>query len=59
MLHHFRSTLYKFSYEGLLLRCLNRTKSLVALGEAHSSSCGGNFGGESLVNKLLGMRYYW
>lgn len=34
--------LYKRTYEGLLLRCLNRTEIPVALAEAHSSSCGGH-----------------
>lgn len=51
--------LYKFSYEGLLLRCLNRIEILTSLLEPHTGSCGGNFVGKSLDNKLLRMGYYW
>lgn len=47
------NVLYRRGYNGLLLRCLNKAEVPIALEEVHSSSCGGHFGGRSLVYRLL------
>ncbi|GLJ23983.1 hypothetical protein SUGI_0456280 [Cryptomeria japonica] len=53
------NVLYRRGYDGLLLRCLNKSEIPVALEEVHSGACGGHFGGKSLVHRLLRMGYYW
>lgn len=53
------NVLYRRGYDGLLLRCLNKSEIPVALEEAHSGACGGHFGGKSLVHRFLRMGYYW
>lgn len=45
--------LYIRGYNGLLVHCLNKTKILIALEEAHSGFCGGHFGGKTLIQRLF------
>lgn len=55
----FADVLYRRSLNGLLLRCLRDSEIPTALEQAHAGSCGGHFGGWSLVQKLIHMGYYW
>ena len=42
-----------------MLRCLGHVEIPVALQEPHARYYGGHLSGNSLVNKLVQMGYYW
>ncbi|KAL4031315.1 hypothetical protein IC575_009591 [Cucumis melo] len=56
---YYKDTLYRRSYEGLLLRCLGKEESTKALEEAHSGICGVHQSGPKLQYQLKRMDYYW
>ncbi|KAA0034814.1 ty3-gypsy retrotransposon protein [Cucumis melo var. makuwa] len=56
---YYKDTLYRRSYEGLLLRCLGKEESTKALEEAHSGICGVHQSGPKLQYHLKRMGYYW
>ncbi|XP_050938837.1 uncharacterized protein LOC127148684 [Cucumis melo] len=56
---YYKDTLYRRSYEGLLLRCLGKEESTKALEEAHSGICGAHQSGPKLQYRLKRMGYYW
>ena len=45
---HYKETLYRRSFEGILLRCLGNEESRKALIEAHSGICGAHQSGPKL-----------
>ena len=51
-------TLYKYSFDDTLLRCLNSQEVETALHEVHKGICGVHFNGLSLAKKLVKARYY-
>ena len=51
--------LYKRSYSGPLLRCLNPTEAHYVLTELHEGECGNHSGSRSLSNRALTTGYYW
>ncbi|KAA0048376.1 uncharacterized protein E6C27_scaffold264G00950 [Cucumis melo var. makuwa] len=55
---YYKDTLYRRSYEGLLLRCLGKEESTKALEEAHSGICGAHQSGPKLQYQLKRMGYY-
>ena len=56
---YYNDTLYRRSYEGLLLQSLEKEESTKALEEAHSGICGAHQSGPKLQHKLKRMGYYW
>ncbi|KAL0533123.1 hypothetical protein IC582_030338 [Cucumis melo] len=56
---YYKDTLYRRSYEGLLLRCLGKEESTKALEEAHSGICGAHQSGQMLQYQLKRMGSYW
>ncbi|XP_070025982.1 uncharacterized protein [Nicotiana sylvestris] len=56
---YYKDTLYKRSFEGVLLRCLGEDDALQALQEAHSGVCGSHQSGPKLHFHIKRMRYYW
>nr|CAN80114.1 hypothetical protein VITISV_004221 [Vitis vinifera] len=51
--------LYKRSFIGPYLRCLNHSEALYVLAELHEGVCGNHFGGRSLAHKVHSQGYYW
>ena len=51
--------LYKRSYEGVLLRCLDQKEAYATLKEAHGGECGAHQGGRNLHHRVRHMGYYW
>ncbi|KAK4428652.1 hypothetical protein Salat_1165000 [Sesamum alatum] len=51
--------LYKRSYSGILLRCLNSTEATYVMRVIHEGNCGNNSGGRALAQKILRQRYFW
>ncbi|KAJ6828056.1 uncharacterized protein M6B38_364800 [Iris pallida] len=52
-------TLYRRSFDGLLLRCLSNEEAAEALREAHDGTCGAHQPGPKLQDRLRRMGYYW
>ncbi|XP_070008272.1 uncharacterized protein LOC142165127 [Nicotiana tabacum] len=55
----YKGTLFRRSFEGLFLRCLNKEEAFQAMEEAHSSSCGAHQSGPKLHFHIKRMGYYW
>ena len=51
--------LYKRSFTGPYLRCLNHSEALYVLAELHQGVCGNHFGGRSLAHRVHSQGYYW
>ena len=51
--------LYKRSYSGPLLRCVNPNEVKYILTELHEGECGNHSGARSLANRALTTGYYW
>ncbi|XP_015158987.1 uncharacterized protein [Solanum tuberosum] len=56
---YYKDTLYKRSFEGILLRCLGEEEPIQALQEAHSGVCGSHQSGPKLHFHIKRMGYYW
>jgi ribonuclease HI/transposase InsO family protein len=54
-----QDTLYKRSYDQLLLRCLSPQEARQAMDEIHSGICGAHQAGPKMRLKLKQMGYYW
>ena len=51
--------LYKRSYSGPYLKCVERAESIDILREIHGGECGNHTGGRSTAQKILRNGYYW
>lgn len=51
--------LYKRSFQGVLLRCVDAEEASHIIYEAHSGVCGGHVNGQMLAKKILRQGYYW
>nr|CAN82803.1 hypothetical protein VITISV_024865 [Vitis vinifera] len=51
--------LYKRSFTGPYLRCLNHSKALYVLAELHEEVCGNHSGGRTLAHRAHSQGYYW
>ena len=51
--------LYKRSFTGPYLRCLNHSEALYVLAELHDGVCGNHSGGRSLAHRAYSQGYYW
>ncbi|XP_015166558.1 uncharacterized protein [Solanum tuberosum] len=56
---YYKDTLYRRSFEGVLLRCLGEEEAIQALQEAHSGVCGSHQFGPKLHFHIKRMGYYW
>ena len=56
---YYKNTLYRRSFDGLLLRCLDDEEAAKALEEAHSGICGAHQSGPKLHFQIKRMGYYW
>ncbi|XP_019246569.1 PREDICTED: uncharacterized protein LOC109226231 [Nicotiana attenuata] len=56
---YYKNTLYRRSFDGVLLRCFGADESLQALQEAHSGVCGAHQSGPKLHFHIKRMGYYW
>ncbi|XP_019253383.1 PREDICTED: uncharacterized protein LOC109232155 [Nicotiana attenuata] len=54
-----KGTLFRRSFEGLFLRCLDKEEACQAMEEAHSGSCGAHQSGPKLHFRIKRMGYYW
>ena len=52
-------TLYRMSFDGILLRCLSKEEGAEALKEAHAGICGAHQAGPKLAAQLKRIGYYW
>ena len=50
--------LYKRSFTGPYLRCLNHSEALYVLAELHEGVCGNHSGGQSLAHRAHSQGYY-
>jgi ribonuclease HI len=50
--------LYKRSFDGILLRCLNEDEAKKMVEEVHEGSCGSHPSGHNMAKKILRMGYY-
>ncbi|KAM1249238.1 hypothetical protein ACFX2G_032626 [Malus domestica] len=56
---YYKGTLYRRSFEGVLLRCLGEEEANQAMEEAHSGICRAHQSGPKLHFQLKRMGYYW
>ncbi|XP_070662218.1 uncharacterized protein [Malus domestica] len=56
---YYKETLYRCSFEGVLLRCLGEEEANQAMEEAHSGVCRAHQSGPKLHFQLKRMGYYW
>ncbi|XP_070045945.1 uncharacterized protein [Nicotiana tomentosiformis] len=56
---YYKDTLYRRSFEGVLLRCLGEEEALQAFQEAHFGVCGSHQSGPNLHFHIKRMGYYW
>ncbi|XP_062100796.1 uncharacterized protein LOC133806720 [Humulus lupulus] len=54
-----RGKLYKRSFSGPYLKCINPVEAKYVLAELHEGECGNHFGGRSLAHRALTQGYYW
>lgn len=52
-------TLYRKSYDGILLRCLSNQEADQVMTETHSGTCGAHQPGPKLCDRIRRMGYYW
>ena len=52
-------TLYKRSFDGTLLRCLNAEEAQRVIKEVHEGSCGSHSNGQNMARKIMRAGYYW
>ena len=51
--------LYKRSFDGTLLRCLNAEEAQQVIKEIHEGSCGSHSNGQNMARKIMRAGYYW
>ncbi|XP_043687573.1 uncharacterized protein LOC122638790 [Telopea speciosissima] len=51
--------LYKRSYDGIQLLCVDEEQAQVIMEEIHQGICGPHMNAKILAKKILGMGYYW
>ena len=56
---YYNGTLYRRSFLGLWLRCLDLEEAKQAMEEAHSGVCGAHQSGPKLHDRIKRMGYYW
>ncbi|XP_024172199.1 uncharacterized protein LOC112178258 [Rosa chinensis] len=56
---YYKETLYRRSFDGLLLRCLGKEEAAKAMEEAHLGVCGAHQSGPKLHFQVKRMGYYW
>ena len=56
---YYKDTLYRRSFEGMLLRCLGEEEVIQDLQEAQSGVCGSHQSGPKLHFHIKRMGYYW
>ncbi|KAK3000881.1 hypothetical protein RJ639_022427 [Escallonia herrerae] len=56
---YYKDTLFRRSYEGLILRCLGEEEADQAMDEAHSGICGAHQSGPKLHFQIKRIGYYW
>ncbi|KAM1159187.1 hypothetical protein ACFX19_032962 [Malus domestica] len=56
---YYKETLYRRSFEEVLLKCLGEEEANQAMEEAHSAVCGAHQSGPKLHFQLNRMGYYW
>ncbi|XP_070004154.1 uncharacterized protein [Nicotiana sylvestris] len=55
----YKGTLFRRSFGGLFLRCLDKEEARQAMEKAHSGSCGAHQSGPKLHFRIKRMGYYW
>jgi transposase InsO family protein len=53
------NVLYKRSFDGVLLRCLDEKEARKVIEEVHEGSCGSHSSGHNMARKILRLGYYW
>ncbi|XP_049372499.1 uncharacterized protein LOC125837412 [Solanum verrucosum] len=56
---YYKDTLYRRSFEGILLRCLGEEEAIQTMQEAHSGVCGSHQSGPKLHFHIKRMGYCW
>ncbi|CAM8911138.1 unnamed protein product [Rhodiola kirilowii] len=56
---HYKGTLYRRSFLGQWLRCLNEEEAVEVMQEAHAGICGAHQSGPKLYDRVKKMGYYW
>ncbi|KAI5338076.1 hypothetical protein L3X38_017347 [Prunus dulcis] len=56
---YLNDTLYKRSFDGMLLRCLSKQDAAKALRDTHAGTYGAHQAGPKLSNQLKRLGYYW
>ncbi|XP_020412323.1 uncharacterized protein LOC109947171 [Prunus persica] len=56
---YYKEILYRRSFEGVFLRCLDKEDAFKAIEEAHSGICGAHQSGPKLHFQIKRMGYYW
>jgi hypothetical protein len=51
--------LFHINFDGMLLRCIDSTKSQKVLGEFHEGVCGRQFAPTTIAHKIMRVGYYW
>jgi hypothetical protein len=57
--HLVNSILFRQSYDGVLMRCLEKDEAEKVLLKLHAGEAGGHFGGDTTAHKVLRDIYYW
>ena len=56
---YYKETLYRRSFDGVLLRCLRGEETNQTIEETHSGICGAHQSGPKLHFQIKRMGYYW
>jgi ribonuclease HI/transposase InsO family protein len=57
--HLVNGILFRQSFDGVLMRCLEKDEAEKVLLELHAGEAGGHFGGDTTAHKVLRVGYYW
>jgi hypothetical protein len=49
---------FQENYDGVLLKCLEKTEAERVLNELHDGPTGGHFGGDTIAHNVLHVGYY-
>ncbi|KAK2450241.1 hypothetical protein QL285_009370 [Trifolium repens] len=55
----FENGLFKKTFEGILLKCLNESEAYIAVSDVHSSTCGSHQAGHKMKWLLFRQGLYW